>query len=321
MIITDKNQKNISYPAQFGILLGFIGAGLFIGAFISIAIWMMMTGRPFLSIQTDMLKPQYYNATMTIQVVSTFVMFVLPVYFVALISYRKPARFLGFTTNINYKQIALVLAILVLAFPLSGALAELNKIIPIPKSWADYFTAKEDARAAEEAALININSFSKYLISLIVIGLLPGLFEEICFRGGLQNILVRWFKGPWAAIIITSIIFSIVHVSYYGFLVRFALGVILGFIFYYSGSLWLSILCHFLFNDVQVTFMYMYNLHNVKDQKDIGDSAPLWIGAVCLMLIIYLFTQFKKVSILQKAKVIEDDIPDDDFHNWATAQS
>jgi len=45
---------------------------------------------------------------------------------------------------------------------------------------------------------------------------------------------------------VTSIIFSIIHLSFYGFLVRFALGIVLGFIFYYSGSLWLSILFHFL---------------------------------------------------------------------------
>ena len=75
----------------------------------------------------------------------------------------------------------------------------------------------EDSRAAQETALININSFPRYIISLIVIGLLPGLFEEICFRAGLQNILTRWFKGPGVAIILTAIIFSLIHISYYGF--------------------------------------------------------------------------------------------------------
>ncbi len=38
--------------------------------------------------------------------------------------------------------------------------------------------------------------------------MLPGLFEEVCFRAGIQNILTRWFKGPWLAIILTAIIFS-----------------------------------------------------------------------------------------------------------------
>lgn len=323
MEINDRNSKGISFAGQFGILFGLVGAGLIIGGIVSIAIWFMMTGRPFTTMESDVLKPQYYNAVMTIQGVSTFFMFFLPVYFTALISYRKPSRFIGFNTNINYKQLLILLAILFLTFPLSGALGELNKIIPISKNWADYFKGKEDARAAEEAALININSFSKYIISLIMIGLLPGIFEEVCFRAGLQNILTRWFKGPWIAIIITSIIFSLVHISYYGFLVRFALGVILGFIFYYSENIWLSALFHFLYNGLQVTALYVFTLAHNKDQKDIEENFPIWAGVVALILIYYLFMQFKKISSLQKAKIKDDDFPDNDFdfNKWPTAHS
>ena len=321
-MVVDRNSKNISYPAQLGIFLGFVGVGLVIGAIVSFLIWKMMTGRPLLSMADDMLKPQYYYAIMAIQAVSTFFMFFLPVYFLALIAYRKPARFMGFNTNINYRQFFIVIGILILTFPLSGALAGLNNIIPIPKNWATKFKAMEDARALQEAALININSFPKYLVSLVVIGLLPGLFEEVCFRAGLQNILTKWFKGPWIAIILTSILFSAIHISYYGFLVRFGLGVILGLVFYYSGNLWLSVLFHFLYNGLQVTALYVVSFSGKKTPpKDIEEKFPLWAGIIALVLIIYLFKKFRKYSLSQKAKVIEDDFPEDDFHNWATAQS
>ena len=323
MEINDRNSKGISFPAQFGILLGLVGAGLIISGIVSIAIWVAMTGKSFFAMETDMLKPQYYNVVMIIQGVSTFFMFFLPVYFTALISYRKPARFIGFTTNINYKQVLIIVAILFLTFPLSGALAELNKVIPLPIKWAAKFKAMEDSRTAQESALININSFSKYILSMVMIGLLPGIFEEVCFRAGLQNILTRWFKGPWIAIIITSIIFSLVHISYYGFLVRFALGVILGLIFYYSKNIWLSALFHFLYNGLQVTLLYVFTLAGNKDQKDIEENFPIWAGVFALVLIYYLFMQFKKISLIQKAKVKDDDFPDDefDFTKWPAEQS
>jgi len=320
-MLADRNMKNFSYAAQFGILLGLIGAGLIIGTLVSVGAWIMMTGKSIFTMETDMLNPAYYNAAMTLQVISTFFLFFLPVYFFALICYRKPAKFIGFNTNMNIMQVLLLLAILVLTFPLSGALAELNKIIPIPVSWATKFKVMEDTRAAQEAALININSFPKYIISLIVIGLLPGLFEEVAFRAGIQNLLTRWFKGPILAIILTAIFFSLVHISYYGFLVRFALGVILGLVFYYSGNIWLSVLFHFLYNGIQVTALYFYTLAGTKDQKDIEENFPLWAGVVALALIIYLFIQFRKISLIQKEKINDCDIPDDDFHNWATAQS
>jgi len=317
----DRNSKNISYPSQFGILLGLIGAGLIIGTLVSAGAWMMMTGKSIFSMEKDMLNPAYYNATMMLQIISTFFLFFVPVYFFALICYRKPARFIGFSKNMNARQVILLLAILLLTFPLSGALAELNKIIPIPTSWATKFKVMEDSRSAQEAALININSFPKYIISLIVIGLLPGLFEEVAFRSGVQNLLTKWFKGPVIAIILTSILFSLVHTSYYGFLVRFALGVILGLVFYYSGNIWLSVLFHFLYNGIQVTALYFFTLAGTKDQKDIEENFPLWAGIGSLILIIYLFIQFRKNSLVQKEKINNEDFPDDDFHNWATAKS
>jgi len=268
--------------------------------------------------QSDIFNPKYYNAIMLMQVVDTLFMFFLPVYVFALICYRNPMKFIGFNTRINYKQVLILLAIIVLTFPLSGALAELTKMIPIPKNWEIYFKAKEAERATQEKALINITSFSEYLISMVIIGLLPALFEEVCFRGGLQNILMRWFKGPWVAIIITSIIFSAVHFSYYGFFVRAVLGIFLGLIFYYSGSLWLSILFHFLFNGIQVTAMYITSTSITKNSKDIEDNFPLWAGVVALGFIIFAFIEFRRVSILEQKKFVFPEEDPNDFQNWIT---
>jgi membrane protease YdiL (CAAX protease family) len=317
MMMIDRNSKNFSYFAQFGILMGLIGAGMIVGTILSAFVWLTITNRPILLMGTDLLKPEYYNVTMLIQVISTFFLFFVPVYFFAVICYRKPLKFLGINSNINLKQVLLMIGILLLTFPLSGALAELNKVIPIPTTWAAKFKLMEDSRSAQEAALININSLPKYLISLIVIGLLPGLFEEIVFRAGIQNLLTRWFKGPAIAIIITAIVFSLVHISYYGFLVRFALGVILGLIFYLSDNIWLSAMFHFLYNGLQVTALYLYTSAGSKDQKDIEENFPIWAGIVAFILIIYLFVEFRKTSLIQKAK-IPDDYPPDDFYTWTT---
>ena len=181
--------------------------------------------------------------------------------------------------------------------------------------------AMETAREAQEAALIQINSLPRYIISLFIIALLPGIFEETFFRGGMQNFLTRWFKSPWVAIILTSIIFSLIHLSYYGFLVRFGLGVILGLLYYYSGSLWLSILFHFLFNGVQVTALYIMNLSGgVKQAKDLEKGFPAWLGIIALVLLLYLFQQYKRASALQQAKYVNEP-PERDFPDWTTDQS
>lgn len=313
--MADTNSKNIRYPSQLGIFLGLTGGGLIIGSIISILIWTMMTHRSVFTIETDMMKPEYYSGIMVMQVVSTFFMFFVPAYFFALICYRRPYQYLGYNFNFRAKHILLIIGILILTFPLSGSLATLNNILPIPKDWAAKFKAMEAAREAQEAALIQITTFSKYLISLVVIALLPAIFEETFFRGVMQNFLIRWFKGPWIAIILTSIIFSAIHMSYYGFLVRFALGFVLGLIFYYTGSIWLNILFHFLFNGIQVTVLYVMNMHGVKDTKALDSGFPLWVGAIALALIIYLFRNLKRTSNINSDNFI-DATPEDEFDNW-----
>ena len=314
--MADDNSKNISYPSQLAIFLALTGGGILVASMASLAIWNFMTGQPFPLHTEDILQPKFYAVNMVLQVVSTFFIFFMPAHFFGLICYKNPYNFLGYNKRINTRQIILVITILLLTFPLSGALANLNNILPIPKNLAIKFKAMEAARAAEEAALIHITSFSKYIISLFVIALLPAVFEETFFRGSMQNLFTRWFKNPWVAILFTSIIFSLIHLSYYGFLVRFALGIILGFIFYYSGSLWLNILLHFLFNGVQVTALYVITIQGVKDKGDIENNFPLWMGIIALAALFYLFKEFKKISFLQQAKHIPpDDTAGFDFNN------
>ena len=319
----DRNSKNFSFPGQFGILLGLFGGGIILGSLISAAVWVMMTGRPILSMASDMLNPAYYGPIMLMQVISTLFMFFLPVYFFAKICYREPSLYLGFRTRFNFQQVFWVIVILVLTFPLSGALAEATKFIPLPQSWETKFKAMEAARASQEMALIKIDSFYKYLISLFAIAILPGIFEEVFFRGGLQNLMTRWSKMPWLAIGLTALVFSVVHLSYYGFFVRFALGIILGLMFYYSGSLWLAILMHFLYNGVQVTLLYVFNgKGDILSTSEAEQPFPMWAGALALVLIIYAFKRFRDQSRLQQQKFdLEDEEDPDDFERWIARQT
>ena len=320
-MMTVKNSKNFSYPGQLGILIALFGASLIIGALVSALIWKMMTGQPVTSMQSDMLKPQYYNAIMTLQVIYTLFIFLLPVYFFAKICYRRPLEFIGLKTSFNIRQVLLVVGILGLTFVFSDTLVQLTNMIPLPKSWEVKFKSMETAREIQEKALININTLPKYIISMFVIGVLPGILEEIMFRGGIQNILVRWFKGPWIAIIVTAFIFSAIHLSFYGFFVRFALGIILGMLFYYSGSLWLSILFHFLFNGIQVTMLYLTS--SAPKPTDITEQhLPMWMGLVSLGLITYAFIRFKKISGFSGNQfLVEEKDDENDFHNWIANNS
>lgn len=319
-MIQERNSKNFSYWAQFGILMGLFGAGLIFGSLVSGLIWMLMTKQSIFVMQTELLTPKYYLEAMVIQAISTLFIFFIPAVGFAAICYHKAGKFLGTVMPINSKQVVWVLAILVLVFPVGGALAEINKMIPIPDSWAVRFKQWEADRESQEAALININTLGKYIASIFIIALLPALFEEFFFRAGLQNLFTRWLGGPAGAIILTSVIFSAVHGSYYGFLVRFALGVILGSVFYISGSIWLSVLLHFLFNGLQVTALYIIGQSDKLNTKDLEKNFPIWMGLIALFLLFIVFKKFSSdsrqlISVYKENEFHEEESP---FHNQLT---
>ena len=311
----DVNSKDISYFGQLAILCGLTAAGFVLMMILSVIIWFMMAGQTIPLNPSDILQPKYYNEVMVLQCVSTLFLFFLPTYFFGKFCYGKPLRYLGYKNLFTVKQLILAVLILLITFPLSGGLASFNKWIPLPMKLTNYFTKIETERASEEALLIQISSFSKYIISLIGIALLPAIFEETFFRAGLQKLFTNWFKGPFIAILITSIIFSAIHFSYYGFLVRFALGAILGTVYYYSGSIWLNILMHFLFNGIQVTMLYIYNSRNTVSKPDIETGFPIWLAIASIFILIYLFARFIKLSD-KPTLLIAKRNSDDGFENW-----
>jgi uncharacterized protein len=297
-IMFEINENRSTSPVgAFFLVLLFVFVGLVIGSLISFGIWYGMTGRPITSMVKDIVNPQFTSASRIVQFVGTLIGIFIPAIAGGMLMSRKPFKWLGYNEGVNAKQVILVIGIFLVSIPIVNTLTELNQIIPIPKSWETYFKEKETMYNEQMEGLGIIRSASEYILSLIILALLPAIFEETLFRGSLQQKLILWFKNPAAAIIVTSIIFSIFHMSYYGLLPRFALGVILGYMFYFSKSIWLSATAHFINNAMVVSFMYYLSLHG-KPVKDITEDAnmPIWWAVPSLILLIVLMKEYKKTS-------------------------
>jgi uncharacterized protein len=98
-------------------------------------------------------------------------------------------------------------------------------------------------------------------------------------------------------IIVTGILFSAFHFQFAGFLPRLALGIILGALYWYSGSLWTSILFHFLFNSLQ-TILAFYKPSTLKNDQ-IVDTSPLSIiivGTLATIGIVWVILKLRDIS-------------------------
>ena len=139
------------------------------------------------------------------------------------------------------------------------------------------------------------------MMSIALMAFLPALCEETLFRGGLQNFLTRATKSPWLSIIIVSILFSAVHFSFWGFVPRIFLGIVLGALFHYSGKLWLSILAHFINNALAITVLYISTQQGKSLQEAMKQDETSFWGILALPLVIGLFGLFKKVSVRRRS--------------------
>lgn len=299
--------KRFNYWSQLGVLTAFLGVGLLVGGLASLLPLLGklnikdFSGGSSAAVMDKLLVPQNATALRWMQFISTFFLFFLPAFFYALVCHKKPFIHLGFTHKVDVKQALVVVSIMLACLPIVGALQELTEMLPWSKATLLHFKQAEEDYNKQVMVIARMDSFFDYLVSVVMIAFLPAVFEETLFRGGLQNLLSRWFKMPIVAIIITSIIFSAVHGSYLGFLSRFALGFVLGWVYYRTGNIWLNIIGHFFNNAFAVTALYISTKPGAApDPSKIDDHFPLWIGLVGIAAVYGLFIFFEKL--------IKDDI-------------
>jgi membrane protease YdiL (CAAX protease family) len=285
-----------SYSAAFFILMGLLLCGFTLGGGVSVVLWPILTGQRSSGITEGLLDPRFVNQVRVIQLVSTFFVFFLPAYITARILDRQPLSWLGYNRLADRKVIAMSLLLMALCIPVVGMLSEINEMIPVPASLEAVFREMEATYNRQVKAMTVFKGPADYIFTLLVMSLAPAIFEETFFRGGMQRILQGMTGRTWMPVIITSLIFSAVHFSYFGFIPRFALGMALGLLYRFSGSLWTSILAHFLNNAVVVTMMYYFTRQGMSPEEVMELEAPVWTGIPALAIVVYLFVKYRTLA-------------------------
>ena len=91
----------------------------------------------------------------------------------------------------------------------------------------------------------------------LLAGLVVPFAEELYFRGVLYNWMRdRW--GIWPAILMSSLIFGIVHGEIAIAISAFILGILIAWAYERSGSLWTAIMIHAINNGVKILMLYIF---------------------------------------------------------------
>jgi len=161
----------------------------------------------------------------------------------------------------------------------------LHYILPMPLFFQDLF----------ESMLVN-----KYIIvSILLVGIIPAFVEEMLFRG----VILNGFRGNYSvrkAIILSSLLFGIVHLNPWQFVTAFIIGIISAWICIKTESIILSIYIHLFNNMVSVLAMKFKDTILIKGFNTAFSEQtfqPVWfdiIGIVFTVAGIVLFVFYPK---------------------------
>ena len=201
-------------------------------------------------------KPGMLTFLRGMQFVQFIGLFLLPSWICAHLFSHAPNQFLGFRApNLNRFWFWSVL-IMLITLPFIQFVGELNQRIVFPGGLKEWFQSQEQSAENTVKALLSVDTLQDLFLNLFFIALLAGVGEELLFRGLIQRLLVRRY-GTWMGILIAAALFSGMHLQFYGFFPRFLLGIVLGILYAFSGSLWVAMLAHFFYDAMLITAAYL----------------------------------------------------------------
>lgn len=232
------------------------------------------------------------------QIIQTIGLFVLPPFLAVRYFSDRPLQYLGFDKRPGSWSWVAVIVLIWMAVPFINFLTELNQEIQLPEIFGSterWLMNREESARQITGKFLQADTLSMLALNLFMVALLPSVGEELIFRGIIQKVLTQWTRNAHLGILIAAFLFSAMHVQFYGLIPRMFLGVLFGYLFLWSGSVWLPILGHFINNASAVIYYYVSqedaSLHSSRyDSLGIEPSTVVISGVLIVLccLVVYM---------------------------------
>jgi uncharacterized protein len=290
----------------FGVFLVFMMIGLFVLS--------QMTGISVNDLQnlnklavTDPNLVTYMRGMLLIQFLG---LFLVPSLLFGYFSDPHPASYIGLKKPYSAWFWALAIIAMAVAYPLVEFTGWLNQQMVWGKDAQQWMRSLEEEASRQIQLMIKKRTPAELFANLVFIALFAGVGEELFFRGVLQRLFIKATRSPWLGIIIASVIFSGFHMQFLGFLPRLFLGILLGAMYWYSGSIWTSILAHFLYDAIIIVILYMNPALAQNPEATVIKPGMLAISAAfSAVLTVMVIVQMRKRSRARYEEIYRDDVP------------
>lgn len=229
--------------------------------------------------------------TKWLQFLQTVATFLLPALAGAYLWSERPMQWLHLGKKPLWQEVLASVVVMLLAIPGINLLSAWNQQMALPECMSgieQWMRMQEDAASQLTEQFLQVSTVGGLLVNIGLMALLPAVAEELTFRGVVQGMFTRnKHVAIWAA----AAIFSFVHFQFYGFIPRMLLGAMFGYMLWWTGSLWVPMLMHFVNNCAAVVVAFWaYNYMEKEDVailETIGTEDTLLLGvlSVCIVLI------------------------------------
>lgn len=171
----------------------------------------------------------------------------------------------------SWTMIGIALLIYFAGMPLLNQIVYWNQEMKLPEflsSFEEWSRNMEKLAEEQTKGLLNTTDLFPTAMNILVIGVLTGIGEEFFFRGALQRGLAWCGVNPHTAIWTAAIIFSAVHFQFYGFVPRILLGALFGYLYWWSGNIWVNSFAHALNNSLVIVSTWLINKGLLSEEFD-----------------------------------------------------
>ena len=279
-----------AHPLLKGVLWLGIMALLFVASMVGYVLYVQLTGL------------QSVMALKMAQLVQSLLVFVVPALLAVWCWSRRPAEWLRLRAVGNGWVYAIVVVLMIVAQPGINMLATWNEGIRLPAFMSEieqYFQDMEASARELTEMLAAAPTIGTMLLNLVVLAAVPAIGEELSFRGVLLGLIdgdttlgarISPSRRTHIAVWVVGIIFSLIHFQFYGFIPRMLLGVVLGYLLVWTGSLWVPMVAHFT-NNALVVLLYFAEEHfaiSSESLESFGTGTTSWAGWLSLLLSLLL---------------------------------
>jgi len=236
-----------------------------------------------ISVYMDYQNPDSVPVLKYLQILQSISLFILPALLAGFLFGGSTGNYLGLNKISTLRIFFATILIMFVSLPMISWATSLNEMIKLPdfmNGIEDWMKETEEQAAGLTEAFLNVSTTGGLLVNLLMIAVIPAIGEELFFRGLLQRLFSEWVRNVHIAILITAFLFAAIHLQFYGFLPRMLLGVLFGYLFYWTGSIWIPIFAHFLNNGSAVIISFLANRGTVSSgYEDFGSTEDLFLIA------------------------------------------